>query len=214
VGKKLLFLAIATLWLASCASVPEPFDDFNIIYFIDHVEPGFISPNNLRVQLGAKILTDWGQVKDAIESEEAVDALLIGPNMIGKIADQEALLLEYKRGLALVFFNTYADEVENLVDVYSFHVSWYAESADAKSMSGDFVIGVSRMTQCSNGKPAHPTLFQPCELSEDYGGGVSTSFSSSFAGELNTDWDVERFLWGFVGELQQMREAPQATLEP
>lgn len=212
-GKKLLLLVLAVLWLAGCATVPEPFKNFRIIYFSNGAESGFLSEGTMREQFGARVLAHWAQVQEAIQNEQ-IDALLIGPGMIANIPDKDALLLQHKRGLTLIFFNTYADEVEDLLDVHNFHMGWYAEPTDAESMSGDFVIGVSRMTQCSNGKPAYPTLFQPCEPSEDYGGGISTSLRSSFAGELNTEWDIEKFLLVFAGELQQAREAAQATLEP
>ncbi len=202
-GKKFLLLVAAMLLLAACATVREPFDQYNIVYFISRAEPGFISPDNLRRQLGIRMFTDWEQVAAALQSEE-LDALIIGPGMSEKIEDQDALLLAHKRGLVVLFFNTYASEVRDVLRIPSITgVNWYAEPISVDEMTGDFVIATWRHTDCANGEPAYETLLKPCARSEDYGSSISSSFSSGFAGELNTDWDIDIFLRFFANLLER-----------
>jgi hypothetical protein len=198
-GKRLVLSVLLGLTaLAGCTSVPEPFDGYNIIYFIDRAIPGYISPDNLRRELGVEMLTGWEQVAAAIQDGN-VDALLIGPGMIEQIEDEDLLRLHFKRGLTLVFFNIPEDEVVDLTRIPYFSVNWYQAERDADLLTGNFVIGAWRMTACADGEAAYTTLFQPCVGSQ-----ISENQSSSFAGELNTDWDTEKFLHFFGNHLEQV----------
>lgn len=203
-GKKLLVLTVATLWLAGCATAPRPFNEFRIIYFVDRAEPGFIAPDRIRLEVGAKVLTDWGQV-DAALNNESLDALIIGPGMVEKIENQDALLLAHKRGLTLIFFDTYAEDLSDLLDIATFDVGWTGKAIEP--MTGDFFIGFWRTTKCANGKPAYSTLQIPCEVTEGYSG-ISESGRSSFAGELNSSEDFEYFVNVLAGHLTHVDKTP------